>query len=703
MKKATKLIFGIVFAILLGVGQVFAQVTIANDDASNYSNSDYVSDGNLGYGFNSWYTANSDGGYFRGDASDGRSNASILNTGGNAFGLWASGSSDVGRNLQELKSTDTLSFQLSIQWDNGNKGFDLYTGGIGVDQVFNFNYTSTGYTWSGSGTQANTDWSVSPGDRQNGVVLSYKFIQTETGLDYIISALSGDDGFGIKTGSISYSGGINAIKFYVSGAGGGSGGNLYFNNLNVSSPQASISLTNSEGFRLLSSPIATTYSDLLDEVWTQGATGADATNGDPNVYTWNKSSTDDANTNWAGVTDLSGSLVAGNGLLAYIFADDDYDGSGDAFPKTLAVTGSENAVDVAPTLNANVNGWTLVGNPFATTIDFDNTTKNDLTDVAYVWDPNSGEGAWKTWNGSTGDVTDGLVTSFQGFFVQNNGTAASPSITFGEASKGSGGTFLGKANTNQMGKVRLEVTGQNLLNSTWLQFSEEGSANEIVIGDAVELQALSANFAELAVEKTGKLFDIAHLPISEDINLPISFKTTVGGVYTLTADNFDIPSDLSIEFHDYETGKSLELDDNFSYEFEASAIKSKNVPTLKSLQQGPIQAKASNSNRFALVVRPAMTSSNEPKELPSVFALEQNYPNPFNPATTIKYSVAKAGEVQLSVYNMMGQKVANLVSGTKSAGSYAISWNAEGMASGMYFYRLSAAGQTMTRQMTLIK
>ncbi|MEQ9541613.1 MAG: T9SS type A sorting domain-containing protein, partial [Deltaproteobacteria bacterium] len=61
------------------------------------------------------------------------------------------------------------------------------------------------------------------------------------------------------------------------------------------------------------------------------------------------------------------------------------------------------------------------------------------------------------------------------------------------------------------------------------------------------------------------------------------------------------------------------------------------------------------------------------------------------------------GPVTITVYNVMGQKVAELLNTTKSAGSYQVSWNATGQASGIYYYRLTAPGQVLTRQMTLIK
>ncbi len=94
---------------------------------------------------------------------------------------------------------------------------------------------------------------------------------------------------------------------------------------------------------------------------------------------------------------------------------------------------------------------------------------------------------------------------------------------------------------------------------------------------------------------------------------------------------------------------------------------------------------------------------NRTYETPNKFVLEQNYPNPFNPSTTIKYSVGEAGPVSITVYNVMGQKVAELLNTTRSAGEYQVTWNADNQASGIYYYRLTAPGQVITRQMTLIK
>ena len=85
------------------------------------------------------------------------------------------------------------------------------------------------------------------------------------------------------------------------------------------------------------------------------------------------------------------------------------------------------------------------------------------------------------------------------------------------------------------------------------------------------------------------------------------------------------------------------------------------------------------------------------------FALEQNYPNPFNPETNIRFAVPKTAAVQLAVFNARGQEVARLVDGTMAAGTYVVDWNAADLASGVYFYTLRSAGQSLTRRMLLVK
>ncbi len=97
------------------------------------------------------------------------------------------------------------------------------------------------------------------------------------------------------------------------------------------------------------------------------------------------------------------------------------------------------------------------------------------------------------------------------------------------------------------------------------------------------------------------------------------------------------------------------------------------------------------------------TDASDNPELPREFALKQNYPNPFNPSTMIEFAVPAEGNVELSIYNLVGQKVATLVNGKVAQGQHIVEWNARAAATGMYFYRLQMGNQVMTRKMLLLK
>ena len=89
--------------------------------------------------------------------------------------------------------------------------------------------------------------------------------------------------------------------------------------------------------------------------------------------------------------------------------------------------------------------------------------------------------------------------------------------------------------------------------------------------------------------------------------------------------------------------------------------------------------------------------------LPDEYALHQNWPNPFNPKTTIKFDVKKGGQVQLKVYNLLGQEIATLVDENLSPGIFSIVWDAGDLPSGVYICRLEMGSFISQRKMVLLK
>ncbi len=88
---------------------------------------------------------------------------------------------------------------------------------------------------------------------------------------------------------------------------------------------------------------------------------------------------------------------------------------------------------------------------------------------------------------------------------------------------------------------------------------------------------------------------------------------------------------------------------------------------------------------------------------PVSYQILRNYPNPFNPSTNIQFSVVNPGNVQLTVYNMLGQEITQLVNRNMEIGTYEITFNASSLASGVYFYRLQTTNQTITQKLLYLK
>ena len=89
--------------------------------------------------------------------------------------------------------------------------------------------------------------------------------------------------------------------------------------------------------------------------------------------------------------------------------------------------------------------------------------------------------------------------------------------------------------------------------------------------------------------------------------------------------------------------------------------------------------------------------------LPKEFALNQNYPNPFNPVTVIRYALPVNSDVSLRVFDLLGREVAHLVNERQTAGNYEVTFDAGGIASGIYFYSLTAGGNSAVRKMMILK
>lgn len=473
----------------------------------------------------------------------------------------------------------------------------------------------------------------------------------------------------------------------------------------------SVSLNGAEGWRLLAVPDDVSLATFLSPIWTQGiTTGADTGVGTPNVYTWSTAIDGNDQADWVAVSDLTGtSMAAGHGFLVHVYADNDYnDETANGFPQNLSVTGSEYASGVSPIMNSNAAGWTLLGNPFASAVAFNQISPTNLDDILYIWNPNDDDGdvnggtepdqnsgSWNTWNGSVGDVSGGRIAPFQGFLVQNNGNG---SVTFTQSSKTSTATaFLGKESRNQF--VRLELEGKGMKNSAWMEFRSDGSL-EKSDGDAWELTPLSSRYALLATRKDdGSLLDIGRYPLASELEIPLITEATQTGWYTLSVTDFETPGQ-TLYLNDLHTGVSIILEKDTQYEFEMNQTAKAPTGPFSNLKN-EIKKQVNKDYRF--VISSERLDLNPLDETPEKFTLDQNYPNPFNPVTVINYQLPRNSNVRLEVFDMSGRHITTLINSQQNAGIHSVKFDGSNLSSGVYMYRLEASGISLTKKLTLIK
>lgn len=579
----------------------YIYLTQAADDASNYTQSDFVAQGSLGNGFGNWDTDSNNGGYFRANASEQGSNSGQIDIGGNSFGLWASnpGFSDVGRQLTEsLPDGHRLSFNLAFQWDNGNRGFVLCNEDY-ANEFFNWNVNSSGYSWTGGGSAPSTPWS---GLRENGVAMTFYFTRNGNNIDYSFNspAGGGPSGSGTLTSTA-----FDRIKFYVSDAGGGAGANLYFNslkiepygipptatcfikapfiltndletqdltilsggslhvepgvrltvngtlgNLNPVQPAQSFVLASdatataslkhqnsgvqataqryipaadwgdgNDGWHFVSSPAET---QAVGGDWTPTGTG----NG-YDFYAWDESHASEPWRNQKDGSNLIQQFIPGRGYLTA------YQQSA---TKTFA--GGLNSGNVGITLSHSGTGgpgytvgWNLLGNPYASAIDWSLAEKSQFEDdFAYIYNTAKIGGAG--YEAIDGGSPGAYIATHQGFFVAAKASADGQAFTFGNSLRTHGGNFLKEGRDSN--HLVLKLGTANLSDETTIRL-EPGSTNGRDRRDALKLFSFDPAIPQVFTSTNDRRnLQINSIPAIED-GLRINLSAIAGhtGPYNL--------------------------------------------------------------------------------------------------------------------------------------------------------------------------
>jgi len=312
---------------------------------------------------------------------------------------------------------------------------------------------------------------------------------------------------------------------------------------------------------------------LNDAAWhfvSPSTTGVTANN-----FYWNDApvswltSHDETDDSWTYNTDLGTTMPLGKGWAVWV----------DNATKSSAIasmTGDIQTTDLLIGLAKSGNGWNLIGNPFTSAIDCDaiNWTSANrqsfTTGTQYLWDNDYNGGDYRTWNGTMGDLIDGIIPISQAFFVQAI-YAGNLSIPTSARVHNSTAYYKSVESNGESPYVRLQLDFENHGNTVFIGFPEYGTSYFDYKGDATKLYS-NDQFPQIFVVEDGvKLSTNALAPLhSESKTVPLHLDQVVDGEYTLTLSQLDNLPDMMISLEDLQTGTIHDFINNPVYTFNAS-------------------------------------------------------------------------------------------------------------------------------------
>jgi hypothetical protein len=204
---------------------------------------------------------------------------------------------------------------------------------------------------------------------------------------------------------------------------------------------------------------------------------------------------------------------------------------------------------------------------------------------------------------------------------------------------------------------------------------------------------LTVNFTSMTPH-VGQLFELRVVKVENQEEAGrVSLPAVLVPNYTIEVPGFDLNKDYNIDFY-------ADLNGNGSY--NAPPVDHAWRQTFNS-STGDFASAFSHNANFVDILWPGTTSVDAETNSLTDYALLQNYPNPFNPSTKIEFIIPEPGNVKLIVYNLLGQEVKTLVNEFKESGTHTINFDAAGLNSGVYIYKIESNGFTQTRKMTLLK
>lgn len=494
-----------------------------------------------------------------------------------------------------------------------------------------------------------------------------------------------------------------------------------------------LALSGGRGWRMLSAPVTDMLvSDLEAQNHVQGVSGNAFSEGDANLLFRRGTA---GNYSWQAPENLSAPLPSGEGFIWFLYDEADFPGGSapvgsnfQALPFTLTDNGKSTLAPGdadAPLNEGDLNDFSLAGNPYPQPIstEFLIGRNGPLPQAVQVWQSGtSGDGATGSWV-----PVNTSVSAWQGFVIQGSAAAGgvqADSLIFTNLGKLETGESFKQSGKQDYPALTLELRGHHP--ETGYRTADRGNVfyfhpyarQGADMRDTPKLQALNAASAQLGIQamRGGQVQllsqDARPQELEEDLLIPLELLlNNMAGEFEISWEGLDtLPEHWNVSLVDVEAGQSIDLRNSDSYSFEDFSAGLQNAPEVFELQMPDNEhvIRAQNSTgyaRFRVSIRPGTPTSTPPEtQLPEQFKLHQNYPNPFNPSTNIRFELPEAADIRLEVFDILGRRVATLLSGQElPAGTHTQVFDAGHLSSGVYLYRLSTGTQVKTQKMTLVK